>query len=392
MSRVQDLEERYSTGVYAKRDVTIVRGEDTRLWDAEGAEYIDCASGMGVASVGHAHPRVAETLAQQARTLITCPELFYNDRRAALLEKLAAVTPPGLDRVFLCNSGAEAIEGALKFARASTGKNGVVAANRGYHGRTLGALGATWDPKHRAVGGLLPEGYRHVPYDKLPALEEALDDDTAAVLLEVVQGEGGVRLASADYLKSAQALCRHRGVLFIVDEVQTGFGRTGKFFACDHYGLQPDILAMAKAMAGGLPMGAFAISERVAPIPKGLHSSTFGGNPLACAVAATVIDILQEERLPECAAETGRYFADSLRALQAPQVRDVRGLGLMIGMELKEKVAPHLRALMERGVLALAAGGTVLRFLPPLTISRDEVDQVVAQVGAVLGAGKERQP
>ena len=388
MDRAQDIEERYSTGVYVKRGVTIVRGEGARLWDTEGTEYLDCASGMGVASVGHAHPRVVETLARQARTLITCPELFYNDRRADLLEKLAAVTPPGLDRIFLCNSGAEAIEGALKFARASTGRNGVVAATRGYHGRTLGALAATWDPKHREVAGLLPEGYRHVPYDKLSVLEEALDDDTAAVLLEVVQGEGGVRPASADYLQGAQALCRHQGVLLIIDEVQTGFGRTGKFFACDHYGLEPDILAMAKAMAGGLPMGAFALSERVGQIPKGLHSSTFGGNPLACAVAATVIDILQAQRLPEHAAEVGGYFADSLRALQAPQVREVRGLGLMIGMELKEKVAPHLRALMARGVMALAAGATVLRFLPPLTISRAEVDRVVTQVGDVLGAGK----
>ena len=392
MDRAQEIEERHSTGVYAKRGVTIVRGEGTRLWDAEGNEYIDCASGMGVASIGHAHPKVAETLAQQARTLITCPELFYNDRRAALLEKLAAVTPPGLDRVFLCNSGTEAIEGALKFARASTSKNGVVAATRGYHGRTLGALAATWDPRHREVAGLLPEGYRHVPYDKLAALEEALDDNTAAVVLEIVQGEGGVRPASAAYLQGAQALCRHRGVLLIIDEVQTGFGRTGKFFACEHYGLEPDIVAMAKAMAGGLPMGAFAISERVGQIPKGLHSSTFGGNPLACAAAATVIDILQEQRLPDHAAETGRYFADRLRALQASQVRDVRGLGLMIGMELKEKAAPHLRALMERGVLALAAGATVLRFLPPLTISRDDVDHVVTQVGDVLGAGKERKP
>ena len=302
MDSVQAIEERYSTGVYAKRGVTIVRGQGTRLWDAEGAEYIDCASGMGVASIGHAHPKVAEVLARQARTLITCPELFYNDRRAALLEKLVAVTPPGLDRVFLCNSGAEAIEGALKFARASTGKNGVVAATRGYHGRTLGALAATWDPRHREIAGPLPEGYRHVPYDKLAALEEALDDDTAAVLLEVVQGEGGVRPASAAYLQGAQALCHQRGVLLIIDEVQTGFGRTGRFFACEHYGLEPDVLAMAKAMAGGLPMGAFAISERVGQIPKGLHSSTFGGNPLTCAVAATVIDILQEERLPERAA------------------------------------------------------------------------------------------
>ena len=388
MGSVQDIEERYSTGVYAKRGVTIVRGVGCRLWDAAGAEYIDCASGMGVASVGHAHPRVAETLAQQASTLITCPELFYNDRRAALLEKLAEVTPAGLDRTFLCNSGAEAIEGALKFARAGTGKNGVVAATRGYHGRTLGALAATWDPKHREVVGLLPEGYRHVPYDRLSALEEALDGDTAAVLLEVVQGEGGVRPASGDYLRGAQELCRQRDVLLIIDEVQTGFGRTGRFFGCDHYGLEPDVITMAKAMAGGLPMGAFAIGERVGPVARGLHSSTFGGNPLACAVAATVIDILQEEQLPQRAAEMGRYFAAGLRALGAPQVREVRGLGLMIGMELKERVAPHLRGLMERGVLALAAGATVLRFLPPLTISRDEVDTVLAQVAAVLGVEK----
>lgn len=385
MGSVQDIEERYSTGVYAKRGVAIVRGEGCRLWDSDGTEYIDCASGMGVASVGHAHPRVAEALARQAETLITCPELFYNDRRAALLEKLADVTPSGLDRIFLCNSGTEAIEGALKFARASTGKNGVVAATRAYHGRTLGALAATWDPKHRDVVRLLPEGYRHVPFDKLSALEETLDDDTAAVLLEVVQGEGGVRPASAEYLQGAQALCRHRGILLIIDEVQTGFGRTGRFFGCDHFGLEPDILTMAKAMAGGLPMGAFAISERVGSIARGLHSSTFGGNPLACAVSAAVIDILREEKLPQHAAEMGRYFADRLRALQAPQVRDVRGLGLMIGVELKEKVAPHLRGLMDRGVLALAAGATVLRFLPPLTISREEVDTVLAQVASVLG-------
>ena len=210
----------------------------------------------------------------------------------------------------MCNSGTEAIEGALKFARASTGKNGVVAATRAYHGRTLGALAATWDPKHRDVVRLLPEGYRHVPFDKLSALEETLDDDTAAVLLEVVQGEGGVRPASAEYLQGAQALCRHRGILLIIDEVQTGFGRTGRFFGCDHFGLEPDILTMAKAMAGGLPMGAFAISERVGSIARGLHSSTFGGNPLACAVSAAVIDILQEEKLPQHAAEMGRYFAE----------------------------------------------------------------------------------
>ena len=386
MMTTQEIEERYSTGVYAKRGVTMVRGEGTRLWDEHGKEYIDCAAGMGVASVGHAHPIVAEAVAAQARTLITCPELFYNDRRAQLLEALATVTPAGLDRIFLCNSGTEAIEGALKFARMSTGKSNVVAAMRGFHGRTLGALAATWDPKYRERFGPLPTGFRHVPYDKLEALEEAIDADTAAVVLEIVQGEGGVRPGSAAYLQGAQALCHQHGALLIIDEVQTGFGRTGKFFACEHYGLQPDIVTMAKAMAGGLPMGAFAIGERVDTVHKGTHSSTFGGNPLACAAALAVLDILQGQHLPEYAAEVGAYFQERLRCLDSPHIREVRGLGLMLGIELKGKAAPYLRALMERGVIALAAGATVVRFLPPLIITTDDIDTVVEQVAEVLQA------
>jgi predicted acetylornithine/succinylornithine family transaminase len=384
MATIQEVEERYSTGVYNKREVTIVRGQGTRLWDEQGKEYLDCATGMGVASVGHANPQVAEAIAAQARTLITCPELFYNDRRAELLQKLAAVTPPGLERIFLCNSGTEALEGAFKFARMSTGKPNIIATMRGFHGRTLGALAATWDPKSREYFAPLPAGFHHVAYDKLDVLEEALDDETAAVVLEIIQGEGGVRPASAGYLQGVQALCRQRDVLLIVDEVQTGFGRTGKFFACEHYGLEPDILTMAKAMAGGLPMGAFAIGERVRTIHKGTHSSTFGGNPLACATALAVLDILQSQRLPQQAAAVGAYFLGQLRAIESAKIREVRGLGLMVGVELKEKVAPYLRSLMERGVIALAAGTTVLRFLPPLIITREEIDTVVTQLREVL--------
>jgi acetylornithine/LysW-gamma-L-lysine aminotransferase len=289
-----------------------------------------------------------------------------------------------LERIFLCNSGTEAIEGAFKFARMSTGKPNIIATMRGFHGRTLGALAATWDPKYREHFAPLPAGFRHVAYDKLDVLEEALDDETAAVVLEVIQGEGGVRPASAGYLQGVQALCRQRDVLLIVDEVQTGFGRTGKFFACEHYGLQPDILTMAKAMAGGLPMGAFAIGERVRTIHKGTHSSTFGGNPLACATALAVLDILQSQHLPQHAAAVGAYFLEQLHAIESAKIREVRGLGLMVGVELKEKVAPYLRALMERGVIALAAGTTVLRFLPPLIISREEIDAVVTQLREVL--------
>src|SRR2546428_4033859 len=339
---------------------------------------------MGAASLGPGLPMTEEARGGRRKRLSACPALSYTGRRATLLAKLATVTPPGLDRFFLCNSGTEAIEGAIKFARMSTGKTDMVATMRGYHGRTLGALAATWDPQHREDVGPLPPGFRHVAYDKLEALAAALTDDTAAVLLEIVQGEGGVRPASAAYLKGVQDLCRQRGVLLIVDEVQTGYGRTGKFFACEHYDIQPDILTMAKAMAGGIPMGAFAIGARVQTIHKGAHSSTFGGNPLACAAALAVIDIMQQQHVPEHAAEMGSYFMERLRALGVSKVREVRGLGLMIGMEMKEKVAPHLRTLMDRGIMALAAGVTVLRFLPPLTITQDEVDTVVTQVAEVV--------
>jgi len=385
MSAIQELETQYSTGIYAKRELTVVRGEGARLWDEDGKVYIDCIGGMGVASVGHAHPKVAKAIAEQAQTLITCHELLYNDRRAHLLEKLARVTPPGLDRFFLCNSGTEAIEGAIKFARMSTGKSGIVATMRGYHGRTMGSLSATWAPKSEEHFGPLPGGFQHVAYNKLDALEEILNnDDTAAVMLEVVQGEGGVRPASAEYLQGVQQLCRERDVLFIVDEVQTGFGRTGTFFACEHYGLEPDMMTMAKAMAGGVPMGALAIGPRVQTIHKGTHSSTFGGNPLACAAACAVIDVMQEERLPERAAEVGAYFKEKLEAIDAKKVREVRGLGLLLGVELKTKVGPLLRELMHRGVLVAAAGTTVLRFLPPLVITTEDVDTVVEQVADVL--------
>jgi acetylornithine/LysW-gamma-L-lysine aminotransferase len=385
MSAIQELEERYSTGIYAKRELTVVRGEGARLWDENGKVYIDCIGGMGVASVGHAHPKVAKAIADQAHTLITCHELLYNDRRAALLEKLAQVTPPGLDRFFLCNSGTEAIEGAIKFARMSTGKPGIVATMRGYHGRTLGSLSATWAPKSEEQFGPLPGGFQHVAYNKLDALEDMLDPETtAAVILEIVQGEGGVRPASAEYLQGVQQLCRERDVLLIVDEVQTGFGRTGTFFACEHYGLEPDMITMAKAIAGGIPMGALAIGPRVQTIHRGAHSSTFGGNPLACAAAYAVIDVMQEERLPERAAEVGAYFKEKLEAIDSSKVREVRGLGLLLGVELKTKVGPLLRELMQRGVLVAAAGTTVLRFLPPLVITTEDVDTVVEQVADVL--------
>lgn len=382
----REIEDRHSTGVYFKREATIVRGQGARVWDDQGREYIDCIGGHGSANVGHRNPAVVEAISRQAHQLITCTEVFYNDQRAAALEKIASITPPGLDRIFLTNSGAESVEAAIKFARMSTGRAGVVAFMRGFHGRTMGALSATYDPKYRDPFVPLVPGFSHVPYDNIDAAREAITDDTAAVIVEIVQGEGGVRPGSAPFFAALAETCRERGTLLVVDEIQTGFGRTGEMFACQHYDLVPDILCMAKSIAGGLPMGAIAIGPRVQNVIKLAHGSTFGGNPVCCAAAVAAIDYILANNLPARAKELGAYFLGRLREIESPLIREVRGLGLMAGIELRQKSTPTLKALMDRGVLALPAGATVVRFLPPLVIEKVDLDRVVEVVAEVLAA------
>jgi len=385
---VRDICERevkYESGFYRKRPVALVRGEGARVWDAEGREYIDCIGGHGVAVVGHANPAVAEAIAAQARKLLTCPNGYCNDVRAELLELLVSIAPGDFGRAFLCNSGAEAVEAALKMARIVTGKTGFVAAMRGFHGRTLGALSCTWRKEYREPVEPLVPGVTFVPYNDLEAMARALEgNDVAGVILEVVQGEGGVIPGKGEYLRGVEALCREHNALFIVDEVQTGFGRTGRMFACEHYGLEPDLLCVAKGIAGGVPMGAVFIHRRLGRMPARLHGSTFGGNPLACAAALAAIRYIREEELPRRAAELGAYFLERLRGLSSPLVREVRGLGLMVGVELKRAARPFIDALVDKGVLTLPAGATVIRFLPPLVISREELDRVAEAVGEVL--------
>ena len=325
-----------------------------------------------------------EAISRQSATLISCQEAFYNDRRAELLQELQAITPAGLDRFFLCNSGAEANESALKFARLATGRIGIVATQRGFHGRTMGALSATWEAAYRQpFEPLLPQ-VRHVPFDRIEAMEQTVDDSVGAVILEAVQGEGGVRPASHGYLAAVSALCRERGAMLILDEVQTGFGRTGRMFACEHEMVVPDLLCMGKSIAGGVPMGAVAIGPRVQGLKPGTHGSTFGGNPLACAASIATIGILRDERLPERAAVTGARMLARLSSLQAPIIREVRGVGLLLGVELRDRVRPVLAALQERGVLALPAGATTLRLLPPLVIDDDQVEQALAAIAETL--------
>ena len=381
--QIIDTENKHTSGVYAKQTLTIVRGQGASLFDADGVEYLDCSSGHGVANLGHAHPKIAEALYKQASTLITLFESFPNDQRAQLMEKITALVP-GLDRVFFCNSGTEAVEAAFKFARISTGRKNFIAANRAFHGRTFGSLSATFNKKYREGFEPLLPGVSHVSYNNIEALDKAVNEETAAVILEVVQGEGGVYPASVEYVQAARRICDERGALLIVDEIQTGFGRTGKMFAIQHFGVTPDLLTCAKSLAGGVPMGAVLIGPNVKNLTPGTHGSTFGGNPLSCAAANAALDVIMEEDLPGEAAAKGAYLMEKLKAIQSPNIREVRGLGLMVGIEMKQKVTGYIKALQEKKIIALNAGMTVIRLLPPLVITYEQIDHLVKTLAEVL--------
>jgi acetylornithine/LysW-gamma-L-lysine aminotransferase len=383
-----DIEIEHSAGTYAKQPLVIVRGYGASLFDADGVEYLDCSSGHGVANLGHAHPKIAEALYRQASTLITLFESFPNDKRAELMMKLTSLVD-GLDRVFLCNSGTESVEAAFKFARLSTGRKNIVAAMRAFHGRTYGSLSATYNKKYREGFEPLVPGFSHVAYNNIEALDKAVNEETAAVILEVVQGEGGVYPATAEYIQAARTICEERGALLIVDEIQSGFGRTGKMFAIQHFDVTPDILTCAKSIAGGVPMGAVLIGHKVKNLTPGVHGSTFGGNPLSCAAAIAALEVIEEEDLARQALVKGAYLLDKLRRIESPNIREVRGKGLMIGIELKEKVAPYIRELQERKIIALNAGMTVIRLLPPLVISYGQIDHLVDVLTDVLVANLE---
>ncbi len=373
----------FALEVFAKRNLVIVRGRGAEVWDAKGRRYLDCVAGIGVAGVGHANEAVAEALAAQARVLVACAGVFYNDRRAALLRKLVEIAPPGLARAFLCNSGAEAVEAALKFARLHTGRAKVVAAMRGFHGRTMGALSATHKKAYRDGFGPLVPGFSFVPFNDPAKLRGAVDDGVAAVVLEPVQGEGGVRPAEPGYLRAAREACDESGALLVFDEVQTGFCRTGRMFACERHGVIPDMLCLAKGIAGGVPMAAVLCRDGLR-VPPGKHGTTFGGNPLACAAALAAIAFMEERRLAERAEELGARFRDRFERRLPARVRQVRQAGLMIGVELRERCGPFLSALADRGVLALSAGPTVLRLLPPLVATEEQIDEVAEALQAVL--------
>ena len=380
-----DIENKHTSGVYTKQPVVIVRGQGASLFDADGGEYLDCSSGHGAANLGHGNLKVAEALYKQASTLITLFESFPNDQRAALMKKITSLVD-GLDRVFLCNSGTEAVEAAFKFARISTGRKNIVAAMRAFHGRTYGSLSATYNKKYREGFEPLLPGFSHVPFNNVEALKKAVNEETAAVILEVIQGEGGVYPASAEYIQAARRICDERGALFIVDEIQSGFGRTGKMFAVQHFGVTPDMLTCAKSLAGGVPVGAVLIGKNVKNLTPGVHGSTFGGNPLSCAAAVAALTVMEEENLPAQAATKGAYLMEKLKKIKSPNIREIRGMGLMVGIEMKQKVAPYIKELQERKIIALNAGMTVIRLLPPLVVTIPQLDHLVDVLTDVLAS------
>jgi acetylornithine/LysW-gamma-L-lysine aminotransferase len=383
-----DTETRYLANVFAKKQVVLTRGKGTLLWDINGKEYLDCASSYGVAALGHCHPKVVEAVKAQAEQLITCHSCYYNDKRAEFIEKIVQITPNGLDKAFLSNSGAESVECAIKLARKYTGKPEIIALMGGFHGKTMGALSATWDKKYRApFMPLIPE-VKHVAPDNADKIREAITDKTAAVLLEPIRGEGGVRVPPYGYLQEIREICDEKSVLLMFDEVQTSFGRTGKLFGCQNWNVTPDIMCLAKPFAGGLPIGITVAKENVmSSLKVGEHSTTFSGSPLVCAAGCAAIEALVEEKLADKAAVNGEYFKLKLEALKSKHkiVKEVRGLGLMLGMELRHDVLNVILKSLEKAVLVLDAGRTVVRLLPPLIIEKAQIDKAIEVLDTVLG-------
>jgi len=385
------LSEKYIARTYARFPVLPVRGKGTRVWDAEGKEYLDFVAGLAVCNLGHCHPRVVRAIQDQAEKLIHVSNFYYIEPQIQLAALLCRHS--FADKVFFCNSGAEANEGALKLARkyAKEKMEGnryeVITMERSFHGRTLATLTATAQQKyHKGYAPLMP-GFKYIPFDDSEALRKAIDEKTCAVLIEPIQGEGGVRIPSEGYLKALREICDERGILLIFDEVQVGMGRTGELFAYQHEGIEPDMLTLAKSLAGGVPIGALLMKKKVAEsFEPGDHASTFGGNPLATAAGVAALTALLEEGMLKNCKKVGAYFLSRLGEMEKKFlfINEVRGRGLILGVELKIEGATIVKEMMKRGFLINCTMGNVLRFLPPLIVTREEVDQMIEALEEVF--------
>lgn len=385
--------EKYYLPVFGRYQMVMELGQGCRVWDNEGNEYVDAFAGIAVNSLGYNHPVLVKAISEQASKLMHCSNLYYTEIQAKALRVVAEAT--GMDRIFFANCGAEGNEGAMKLARKygvskAPTKYKIISADESFHGRTFDTLAATGHDYYHVGYGPLSPGHVLVPYGDIKALEAQMDDDVCAVLLEPIQGEGGVHVPSDEYLQQVRALCDKHDALLIFDEVQTGVARTGKWFAYMHSGVKPDILTFAKGIGGGFPVAGFAVPERLAHVFKpGDHGGTFGGNPLACAAVYATLTTIKSEGLVDKVAEKGEYFKNELRKLQdkyPDKVTDVRGCGLMLGMEVAGEGKPIVESCLSNNVIVNCTAGNVIRIVPPLIISKEEIDIVVAALDKALAA------
>ena len=369
-------EDKYLGNLYQRFPVTIEKGLGAHVWDVNNKEYIDCMGGYGVALVGHRNERVVSAIKSQIDKIITVHSSLYSKTREEFLETLFKVAPKGLTQAHLNNSGAEAIEAGMKFARKFTGKKGMVSMNGSYHGKSMGALSLTFNPKYRKSFQPLVEKVTFSPFGNIESLRDTIDDDTAFIILEPIQGESGIHVAPDGFLQDVRKLCDDNGILLIFDEIQAGLGRTGRMWASEHWDTAPDILCIAKGIAGGVPMGVTMVRPDILDcISKGEHSSTFGGNPLSCAAGTATLQALTQDGLIDNANKMGKLFREGLERLKEKHtiIREIRGKGLMIGIELKFEVKNILMEGIEKNLLLLYSGRNILRLLPPLVISEEDV-------------------
>ncbi|MDG6906661.1 MAG: aspartate aminotransferase family protein [Nitrososphaerota archaeon] len=381
-------EDEYLIPLYQKFPVKIVRGNGALVYDESGKEYIDLAAGYGVAIVGHSNPAVTSAIIDQAKKIIICHGSFYNDAREKYLELLSKHLPGNLSKIFFCNSGAEANEAAIKFARKVTGRQSILAFTGSFHGKTFGALSATWNQKYRKPFEPLIQTVKFAPFGNLEKAKELIDETVACVIVEPIQGEGGIHVSPDGFLSGLRELTKARGALLIFDEVQSGFGRTGKLWACENWGVTPDVMTVAKGVAGGVPFGfAVTTSEVSASLKPGDHSSTFGGNPLGCAAALASLDFLITNKILEKTIQDGQYFRSKLEELKTrhtTKIREVRGKGLMLAAELKVPVRDVIVKGFQHNLILLYAGLNIIRFLPPLVITRAQIDRAIEELDKIM--------
>ncbi|HJT47656.1 MAG TPA: aspartate aminotransferase family protein [Nitrososphaeraceae archaeon] len=387
-------EDQYLANLYQRFPLNVAAGKAAKIWDTSGKEYIDCMGGYGVALIGHSNYRVIKAIKDQAEKIIACHMSVYNDTRLNFLEKLAAVAPEGLTKTFFCNSGAEAVEAALKFSRKYTRKTGIIAMSGAYHGKTFGALSVTYSEKYRKSFMPLLENVNFVPYNDPSRLEEMIDDNTGTVILEPIQGETGIIVPRDGLIQEIRHICNKNNLVLIFDEIQTGLGRTGKMWAGENWDTVPDIMCIAKGIAGGVPMGlTLTKPEIMQTMTIGEHSSTFAGNPLACAAATATLDVILEEKLIDNAYRTGKYFKDGLMTLGDKHkiIRDVRGLGMMLGVELRFDVKDILFEGIKNGLLMLYSGRNIIRLLPPLVMDEKLVSETLNIMDRLLTNEEKRR-